>query len=311
MIKEISYKSHEEWLDLRRKLGIGGSDSGSVVGMNPYKSAYALWAEKTKKIPEFEGNLTTEVGSYLEPFVAELFERETGKKVRRKNRILVNTDYPWAFADVDRLVVGEKALLEIKTTNSLPNMRKFRNGEYPESWYCQITHYLAVSGLKKAYLAVLIGCKDFMVFEIERDEEEIAALMGEEEKFWNNVKTDTPPIADGLESTEKAISTIYPDSNGDSVSLMAYETDLMQYLALSAQIKELENQQGELANRVKTFMGEAGKGESDRYRVSWTSASKKTFDSKAFAADHKDMDLNKYYKTSSYRTFKVTERGAK
>ena len=311
MIKEISYKSHEEWLDLRRELGIGGSESGSVVGFNPYKSAYALWAEKTKKIPEFEGNLITEVGSYLEPFVAELFERETGKKVRRKNRILVNTDYPWAFADVDRLVVGEKALLEIKTTNSLPNMRKFKNGEYPESWYCQITHYLAVSGLEKAYLAVLIGCREFKVFEIERDEDEIAALMGAEEKFWNNVKTNTPPVADGLKSTSEAISAIYPDSNGDIVSLMAYETDLMQYLALKTQIEALENEQAKMANRVKAYLGEAGKGESNRYKVSWTSSERRSFDTKAFQADHKDIDLNKYYKTSSYRTFRVTERGAK
>ena len=311
MIKEISYKSKEEWLKLRRELGIGGSDSGSVVGMNPYKSAYALFAEKTGQIPEFEGNLTTEVGSYLEPFVAELFERETGKKVRRKNRILVNTDYPWAFGDVDRLVVGEKALLEIKTTNSLPNMRKFKNGEYPESWYCQITHYLAVSGLEKAYLAVLIGCKDFMVFEIERDEEEIAALMGAEEKFYNNVKTKTPPAVDGMKSTDEAISTIYPDSNGDIVSLMAYETDLMQFLAMKAQIESLEEQKKQMANRVKTFMKEAGKGESNRYKVTWNTTVKKTFDTEAFAKDHKDIDLNKYYKTSSYRTFKVTERGAK
>ncbi len=310
MIKEISYKSHEEWLDLRRQLGIGGSESGSVVGFNPYKSAYTLWAEKTKKVPEFSGNLTTEVGSYLEPFVAELFERETGKKVRRKNRILVNTDYPWAFADVDRLVVGEKALLEIKTTNSLPNMRKFKNGEYPESWYCQITHYLAVSGLEKAYLAVLIGCKEFKLFEVERDEEEIAALMKAEEQFWNNVKTNTPPAVDGSESTSKTIGTIYPDSDGDSCSLMAYENDLMQYLALGTQIKALEEQQKEMANRVKAFMNTAGKGESNRYKVSWSTSVKKTFDTKAFAADHKDIDLNKYYKTSSYRVFKVSERGA-
>lgn len=310
MIKEIAYKSHEEWLDLRRQLGIGGSESGSVVGFNPYKSAYTLWAEKTKKVPEFEGNLTTEVGSYLEPFVAELFERETGKKVRRKNRILVNTDYPWAFADVDRLVVGEKALLEIKTTNSLPNMRRFKNGEYPESWYCQVTHYLAVSGLEKAYLAVLIGCKEFKLFEVERDEDEIASLMKAEEQFWNNVKTNTPPTVDGTESTSKTIGTIYPDSNADIVNLMAYETDLTQYNALSEQIKALEERQKEVANKIKAFLGEAGKGESNRYKVSWAASVKKTFDTKAFQADHKDIDLNKYYKTSSYRTFKVTERGA-
>ena len=123
MIKKVSTTSHEDWLSLRSKY-IGGSDAAAVVGMSPFSSPYSLWAEKTGKIPEFEGNLTTEVGSYLEEFVAKLFERETGKKVRRKNRMLINTDYPWAFGDVDRMVVGEKAFLEIKTTNSFPIMKQ-------------------------------------------------------------------------------------------------------------------------------------------------------------------------------------------
>ena len=309
MIREISYKDKEEWLELRKKLGVGGSEAGAVIGMNPYKSAYTLWAEKTGRAAEFEGNLITEVGSYLEAFVAELFERETGKKVRRKNRILVNDRYPFAFADVDRLVVGEKALLEIKTTNSVPIMKQLRNSnEFPEAYYAQVVHYLAVSGLEKAYLAVLINCREFKVFELERDEDEIAALMGAEEEFWcHYVHDDTPPPADGAASTSDTITAIYPESNDDTVSLIAYETDLKQYMNFNALIKDLERQRDEVANRIKAFMGESGRGESDGYKVSWTSAARSSFDSKKFAADHKDMDLSKYYKTSSYRTFKVTE----
>ena len=63
MISYKSYKSKEEWLALRRELGIGGSDAGAVIGLNPYKSAYALWAEKTGRVPGFEGNTRTAVGS--------------------------------------------------------------------------------------------------------------------------------------------------------------------------------------------------------------------------------------------------------
>lgn len=52
MNKVIKHKlpaTHEEWLDNRLK-GIGGSDAGSVLGLNKYKSAYALWCEKTGRI---------------------------------------------------------------------------------------------------------------------------------------------------------------------------------------------------------------------------------------------------------------------
>ena len=306
MIKEFAYNNKEEWLALRKNY-IGGSDAGAVVGLNPYKSAYALWAEKTGKMPEFEGNLTTEVGSYLEEFVATLFERETGKKVRRKNRMMVNEDYPWACADVDRTVVGENAIVEIKTTNSFPAMRKFKNGEYPESWYCQMTHYLAVGGYNKAYLAVLIGCRDFKIFELDRDEGEITALMTAEADFWDKVQKNVPPAADGAQSTSDTITALYPDSNDDTVSLIAYERDLEQYMNLSKQIKELEAMKDEAANRVKAFMGESGKGESNGFKVSWTSSERKTFDAKKFASDHKELDLSAYYKTSSCRAFKVTE----
>lgn len=307
MINEIAYSSREEWLSLRKGY-IGGSDAGAVVGLNPYKGAYALWAEKTGKIPEFEGNITTRVGSYLEDLVAQMFTEETGKKVRRKNRMLVNDLYPFACADVDRMVVGEDALLEIKTTNSIPAIKKFKNGEYPEQWYCQMMHYLAVSGLKKAYLAVLIECREFKIFELERDEGEIAALMSSEENFWNCVLTDTPPAADGSESTSDTLSALYPTSNGDTVSLFAYEAELAQYIALTAQIKALEAQRDECANKVKAFMNEAGRGESSRHRVSWTTAERRTFDSKRFIKENPQIDMESYYKTSSYRTFKVTEK---
>lgn len=48
MIKKIPHEDHEEWLAIRSKY-IGGSDAGTVVGLNPYNSPYALWAEKTDR----------------------------------------------------------------------------------------------------------------------------------------------------------------------------------------------------------------------------------------------------------------------
>ena len=308
MVNEIAYKDKEEWLALRRKLGIGGSDAGAVLGFNPYKSAYELWAEKTGKIPEFEGNLTTDVGTYLEDFVAKLFEKEKHKKVRRKNRMLVNTRYSFAFGDVDRVVVGENSVLEIKTTNSLPVMKKVKGGEFPEQWYAQVVHYMAVGEFDKAYLAVLVNCREFKVFELERDEGEICALMDEERKFWENVCTDTPPAVDGTFSTTETISAIYPESDEETVSLFAYDKALSEYMDLIAQKKELETLIDEQANVVKAFMGNAGRGESDRYKVTWATGVRSSFDSKRFAEDHKHMDLTAYYKSSSYRIFKVSAK---
>lgn len=282
--------SHEEWLE-RRKKTIGGSDSAAVVGLNAYSSPYSLWAEKSGKVPGFGGNLATEVGTYMEEFIAKKFEKESGKRVRRLNAIIYNPDYPFAHVNIDRDVVGEDSGLECKHTDSL-NMKKFKNGEYPENYYVQCVHSMAITGCKRWYLAVLIGNKEFKWFTIERDEDEIAALMAAEEEFWKCVTENRPPEADGHKSTTETIKTIFAESNDENVSLFGYEDCLKQYLALGKQIKELETLKDEMANKVKSFMGTAGKGESDNYKVSWTTSVKKAH----------------YVNESVSRTFRVTEK---
>ncbi len=297
--------SHDDWLSHRQK-SIGGSDASSIIGLNSYSRAYTVWADKLGKIPPKDDCEAMRQGRDLEFYVADRFCEATGKKVRRENNILINPDYPFAHANVDRMVVGEDAGLECKTTSVL-NMKNFKNGAFPDTYYVQCVHYMMVTGCKKWYLAVLVLNNAFMIFEIERDEEEIAALAKSEEEFWKFVETKTAPMADGSASTTDTISALYPESNGETVNPFAYETDLQQYMALSAQIKELEKLKDEMANKVKAFLGEAGRGESDNFKVSWASTSRSTFDSKRFASDHKDIDLSDYYKTSTYRTFKVTE----
>ena len=308
MITKVSTvnMSHEEWLE-RRKHTIGGSDAAAIVGLNPYSSQYSLFAEKTGRIPGFGGNLATEVGAFLEEFVAKKFEQETGKKVRRENAFIYNDEYPWAHANVDRVICGESALLEIKTTDSL-NMKKFKNGEYPTNYYCQAVHYLSVTGKERCYLAVLIGNKDFMWFTIERDEAEIAALMDAEREFWELVKTDTPPAVDGARATTAAVSAIYADSEDDiRCDLYSYQSYLEEFTELNGQIKELESRRDECANHVKTFMGEAGGGECEKFRVSWKTQTRRTFDQKRFASENPDIDLSPYFKESASRVFRVTE----
>lgn len=296
---------HDEWLEHRRK-SIGGSDAAAIVGLNPWASPYSVWADKLGLVPPKEDNEAMRLGRDLEDYVAKRFCEETGKRVRRENSIIINPDYPFAHANVDRLIVGEDAGLEIKTTTSL-NLKQFKNGEFPTTYYAQCVHYMAVTGAKRWYLAVLILGRELKTFCIERDEAEILALMSAEAEFWALVKAGTPPAADGEKSTSEAISTIYADGgNDDSAELFAYEGDLTQYMALGNQIKELKKLQDECANKIKAYLGNTARGESLGFSVSWAPAQRSTFDVQAFAKDHPSVDLSRYYKTSTYRTFKVT-----
>ena len=304
-ITKVKTANHDEWLKLRSQY-IGGSDAAAVVGLNAFVSPYSLWAEKTGRVPGFSGNLATEVGTFLEEFVAQKFAQETGKKVRKCNHSFFNSKYPFAIANIDREIVGEDAGLEIKTTDSL-NLKKFKGGEYPSHYYCQCMHYMAVTGKKRWYLAVLIGNKEFKWFTIERDEDEIAALMTAEEDFWDHVKNDTQPLIDGTRASSEALSTVYANHNGFTVDITAFDPDLERYQALKERAKELQTEADEIANRVKLFIGTMEKGDSERFKVSWSTQSRSTFDHKRFAKDNPDIDLSEYFKTSSSRVFRLTE----
>ena len=305
MITKVKTANHEEWLKLRSQY-IGGSDAAAVVGLNAYASPYSLWAEKTGKVPGFAGNLATEVGTYMEEFVAQKFAQETGKKVRKCNQSFLNSEYPFAIANIDREIIGEDAGLEIKTTDTL-NLKKFKGGEYPANYYAQMVHYLAVTGKKRWYLAVLIGNKEFKWFTVERDEAEINALMTAESIFWEMVKTDTPPAVDGTAATTEALKNIYAESDDSVCDLTAFSANIKQYMDLKKQIKELEELADEAANKIKEFMGSSGGGECDSFKVSWKSQTRRTFDSKRFAKENPDVDLSGYYRKTNTRTFRVVE----
>lgn len=306
-LTKISTKDmpHEEWLAHRRN-SIGGSDASAILGMNSYCSPYTVWADKLGKIPPKEDNEAMRLGRDLEDYVAKRFTEETGKKVRRENNILINPDIPFAHANVDRMIVGEDAGFEAKTTSTL-NTKKFKNGEYPENYYVQCVHYMMVTGCQRWYLGVLVLGVEFKHFVIERDEGEIEALRKSEADFWEYVKSQEAPMTDGSASTSETLRTIYPESNGDTVSLMAFENDLKQYKHLASLEEDYKKMKNEVANRIKAFMGEASRGEGSKYRVTWSSSIRSTFDHKRFVAEHPELDLTDYYKSTPTRTFKVNE----
>ena len=70
--------SRNEWLRYRTK-GIGGSDVSIIAGINPYKSVYQLWLEKTgRMIPEQTDSEYAHFGTLLEPIVRKEFTERTG-----------------------------------------------------------------------------------------------------------------------------------------------------------------------------------------------------------------------------------------
>ena len=263
-------EDHEKWLEARA-IGIGGSDAAVIMGMNPYKSPYQLWLEKTgqAEAPDLSGNQYVYWGTKNEANIADWFQEETGKKVKRLGT-LRSKEYPFMLANVDRTVVGENAGLEIKTAG-VRQYRKWKDDEIPDAYYCQCLHYMAVTGADYWYIAVLLGGNEAKWKRIERNEEDIQHLIMAETDFWKLVETRTPPPVDGSDSCAAALSAQYkggdpnysiilpPDIDGVIASL---EDDKAIMDALKKQITEKEN-------RLKALLGNAEEGTTDHYRVLW------------------------------------------
>lgn len=298
--------SREDWLTQRRKT-IGGSDAAAIVGLSRYATPYTVFMDKTGRLPDKPDTEAMRLGRDLEDYVAKRWQEATGKRVRRCNAMIYSAEYPYSHADVDRLVVGENAGLECKTTSAL-DLKQFKGVEFPEKYYAQCVHYMAVTGAERWYLAVLVFGRGFFVYTLERDQAEIDALMAAEAEFWTGyVEKDTPPPPDGSEATTEALQVVYAESRDEERDLFGRETMLDEYMQLKRQKKAIEDRIGEIENALKEDMQEAERGHCGAYTVSWKSQLRSTFQPKAFALAYPGIDLTPFYKTSSARPFKVME----
>ena len=317
--------TRQEWLAERRK-SLGGSDMGAVLGMHRYSSPYAVWAEKTGRLPDEEDNEAMRQGRDLEDYVARRFMEKSGKKVRRLNAILRNDEYPHLHANIDRDVVGEDSGLECKTASALSS-RRFAGGDFPENYYCQCVTYLAVTGYRRWYLAVLILGKGFQIYQmttVPEDEvpawcesstyvgpEEIAALTRAAEHFWvSYVEQDSPPPVDGLSATTKAMETIYAEDNGGEVQLLDREGLFREYFDLKFAADRIAKEMDAIKQTIMEDLGQASTGACDGFSVTWKNQTRMLFDVNRFAKDHPGMDLSAYYKASISRPFKIKKEAS-
>lgn len=298
----------EKWLDMRQ-FSIGGSDAGTIVGLNKYESPYSLYFKKLGLIPkeDLSDRIPIIVGNYNEQLVADLFEKNTGKKVRKHNYMMYHPEYTFMSANVDRVLIGENAILECKTASEYVK-DQWKNGEVPGSYMAQCYHYMAVTGAERVYIAVLIGNSDFKFVTIDRDEEIIQGLIESEREYWeNHILKRVEPKTDGSDATKEALSQRWQSTNDHVKTLNEHVGDLLyQRDQLKAQEKDIKKDIQAIENEVKDIMEDSEVGIINNYKVTWKHSQRNTFDKKTFENDYPDLAI-KYTKTTSSRPFTVKE----
>lgn len=293
--------SREKWLELRR-MGIGGSDSSAVIGLNPWMSKLALYADKMGLMPEKQETEAMRLGRDMEDYAAKRWEEATGKKAQRFNYLVMNEKYPWGIANIDRRVVGEDAILEIKCTSPY-NKSDFANGEVPPRYLVQCYHYMAICDVERCYLAVLVYGRDFYHFTIERNESEITALMNAEEDFWrDHVQAQVPPAPDGSESAMEVLDNKY---FVDDVALMPDADDLFERLEqVSEVIRDYDKQKEALKQQIIARMGNKARAQAQGWTATYLTQERTSIDRKKLLEFYPQA-YGDCVSTSTYRTFRV------
>lgn len=299
--------SREEWLQAR-KMGIGGSDAAAIAGLNPWRSPLAVYLDKVEELPDTDnGNEAMYWGTVLEDVVAKEFSTRTGFRIQRRNAMLQHPEHPFMLANVDRFVFNEKkqkGILEVKTTGAF-NL-SWDDDNLPDYVALQVHHYLAVTGLSYAYVAVLIGGQQYRHHLIERDQEVIDYLIKIESDFWKLVESKTPPEADGSESSTEALNLLYKDPvPGSEVDLPPTAYDLIQAFE-DAKQKESQYKilKDEASNKIKAILGDNEVGHLGERLVTWRPVSTNRLDGKLLQEEHPSI-YERYLKTTISRRFAV------
>jgi putative phage-type endonuclease len=306
ILVNTSNLSRDEWLRYRNQ-GIGGSDVATICGLNKYKSKVELWMEKTGQIVSKEAGEAAYWGNVMEPIVRTEFTLRTNLNVRLVHSILKHPIHTFMLANLDGVIddtLGGECIFEAKTA-SIYKLNEWEDS-IPEGYMLQIQHYMAVTGYKKTFIAVLIGGNQFKYKTIERDDELIEMIIKLESDFWNYVTSNIPPPMDGSEASSELLNRLYPETkNKLKIALPLEANDLInQYELAKEKEKEASEMKDEAANKLKDLLGDNESGTVNGKIVTWKSISSERFDTKRFQIENLDT-YKSYLAKLNFRRFSI------
>jgi len=321
---KIKVKDLQKDIETDRHTYLGGSEVAAIMGLSPYKSAYTLWSEKCGFYEEEDKADHIKLAAYLghenEQTIADLFQEESGMKVRKTMYRYSLKEYPFLGVHLDRLIRTpdkKTAILECKTTFSRHPWDGYDRGEIPPAYYCQVMVEMAVTGIHKAYIAVLRTGPVFDYWEVPYNEEEAQLIIKTCVEFWNMVtRKEWTPETDSIidlsgsapASTKEALSYMHRYYWDEPAAPVMIDNDSLEIISeLDAKIKAMTEEKSRLSNQVKLQMEGAEKALSKKSVVRYRTVDTNRFDSASFRKDHPDL-YKEYLKPSSYDRFTIENR---
>jgi putative phage-type endonuclease len=205
--------------------GLGGSDIASVMDMNPYKSCFTLWAEKSGKAwQDLPASMPMRMGTAFEPVIRKLFADNNSEWLTiHETGTWASVEDPRSKANPDGIIEwadGSLGVLEIKFSRMYWD-------KLPEHYNLQVQHYLSVLGLKRGIVVAVAG-GDWKEFEVVRDDCLIKTMKSRLQAFYGFLDTDTAPDYDGSESTYETVRELSEGIEEGEIELGSLWANLLQ-----------------------------------------------------------------------------------
>lgn len=260
---------HDRQLEMR-KTGLGASELGTALGLNPFQSSAELAAVKRGELPAFEGNRFTRWGNTLEAVIAAEWlrvHREAGEDVSLFTPPTIrHPKCPVMLATADRIVVpaGRRAreawLGEVEAKNvSAHRAAEFEDGEIPEIYQVQTQAQLETLDLERAWLVALAGGNDWKEFPIARDRETGGMLVEFAARWWaDHVVQGLPIPVDGTEASASYLRRRFPSEHGPMLPPSEEAAALVKRVReVKAAAKRAAEEDKLASNLLRQFIGEA------------------------------------------------------
>ncbi len=294
----MTTEERKEWLEERRK-GLGGSDTPVILlgEEHPFTTPRELWEDKVHGTRDTAITPAMRRGIVLEDVVAKLYAEETGRKLRRVNKILSHKEHPWLLANIDREIIGDErgpGVLEIKCPGIRTFSRIKREG-VSDYYLIQLMHYLTVTGRSWGALAVFSAeAWELIHFDVEFDEELARAIIEMGRDFWNLVVTKTPP--------PESIPDVKLPKVGTDDSFVQLDDDeawtkaVREYRETKALLDEVAEMEKVCKERIANLMTVHSATVAEGGGMRWHKIQNKgreTFDAKGFFQAHPELEMKR------------------
>lgn len=263
---------------------IGGSSIAAVLGISNFKTQLQLWAELTGMVPreEIGHKMQVRLGNKMEAVVAEIFTEDTGKKLHRVNETFTHDRYSYLVGHIDRRVVGERAIVEIKAVSAW-SREQWKDGKAPQEYLAQLMWYLGLTSTPVGYLIALIGNQELAIVPVAFDKEIYEQMVEKAVRFWEDFVIPKVMPMEVTKDDGSTLYSIYPisDPNRDLILSDEVNIKIEQINSMTQDKIALEEQIEKNKNEIKALLGDAESGRTNNWRIQWKTQNKKEYVVKA------------------------------